>query len=300
MLACVSSTVRLRLAAATEGWSVAYAENWEDSLPRMAKADVFVGEFERCRDGLTELACCRDDAWGVPLVLYTRWNVTDLQEFASSSSGGRSCIVPVIAGAHDDAHVFRAILLSAATRGGAARLHEVWAAAAERLPAALQSALHLLVLKPERFAAGGDLAAAAGVSVPTLYRHLAAAGFPSARRLFVAARLYRLAARIFGPRTLSTRTTERRDGTVRRGDSKQLEAVLGAAWWDDARGDLGYVAARLGVWALQPSDSRKPSTLRKANAAEARDASAERDVVDPSTRPSDRITKRAPRAQTTH
>lgn len=59
------------------------------------------------------------------------------------------------------------------------------------LPEQTVKAIEQLFEKPQAFLTAADVASAAGVTLSTLYRSLKGAGFPSPRRLLIAARVLR-------------------------------------------------------------------------------------------------------------
>jgi len=160
--------------------------------------DIIVAD--PCATGTAEvesLELIRRQFPSLPVVLYTSLNPS---VFGATVRLARSGIEHVVLSRFDDEpRRFLELLESIPAHELGERMLRELADPLSCLPVVVVRGIDQLFRSPARFTSAGDLAAAAGMNLRTLYRNLEPAGFYSARALVVSARLVRAYAYLRDP-----------------------------------------------------------------------------------------------------
>ena len=191
VVACVRPSDVARLRAATVGMLFEHCDTWSDARHRIARSscDVSIAQLGARGLGPEQVVMALKAMPDVPVILYAAHLPHTAHVVLRAAAAGLRYLV--LAGIDDAPAAFRRTILEAAEDGSFHQFVSRWAALGAQLPPTLTRATRVMFTQPHRFEAGRDLAAAAGVSYVGMYRSLAAAGFPSVRRLFIAARVHR-------------------------------------------------------------------------------------------------------------
>ncbi len=125
----------------------------------------------------------------LPLVVYASISPAAMKATAAVARYG---VRQVVLYGYDDAPArLRETIEAQPTNALASRLLTALRPQLDLLPAPVRGAVTIAISAPARFHHAPDLCAASGVTLRTVYRHLAAAGLGSPRRIVTAARLLR-------------------------------------------------------------------------------------------------------------
>jgi AraC-like DNA-binding protein len=125
----------------------------------------------------------------LPVVLYTSLAPSAFGAIVKLAKVGIEHVV--LSRFDDEPRKFLELLESIPAHELGERMLKELAGPLSSLPVVVVRGIDLLFRSPSRFTSAGDLAAAAGMNLRTLYRNLEPAGFYSARALVVSARLVR-------------------------------------------------------------------------------------------------------------
>ncbi len=169
-----------------------------ETTVRQHMIDIVVAD--PCANGTVEIASLellRRQFPSLPVVLYTSLAAS---AFSATVRLARSGIEHVVLSRFDDEpRRFLELLESIPAHELGDRMLRELAEPLSCLPVVVVRGIDQLFRSPARFSSAGDLAAAAGMNLRTLYRNLEPAGFYSARALVVAARLVRAYAYLRDP-----------------------------------------------------------------------------------------------------
>jgi AraC-like DNA-binding protein len=154
------------------------------------RADVIVADPGASSElGTDALEDIRRRFASLPVVLYIQLAPNTVQAVMRLAKVG---VQHVVLSRFDDEPVrFLELLEGLPARGLSERMLESLSGALSSLPAPVVRGIEQLYRSPDRFKNAQDLAAAAGVTLRTLYRSLESAGIFSARTLVVSAKLLR-------------------------------------------------------------------------------------------------------------
>lgn len=235
----------------SRGHSLTAVPSWDslDDVVRHRVVDAAVIDVQNEENGtLAEFRgfLCRHP--GMPLVVYTTLSPGTLRGIVELAKHGVEHVV--LHRFDDDPRRFLELLerLPGYALGDA--LLEMLARPLSQLPPEVAHAVERLFRTPTRFHDTPDLAAAAGMTVRTLYRQLDAAGFASPRMLVRSARLLRAYSYLQEPGFQFKDVARKLGYPDPRTLSRQLQATVGLRP-TDLRGRIapnefvGLVAARL-------------------------------------------------------
>lgn len=180
--------------------SLAAVASWSELHTTIQQHLVDVVVADPCATGIVvvePLELIRRRFPSLPIVLYTSLAPG---AFGATARLARSGIEHVVLSRFDDEpRRFLELLESIPAHELGERMLRELAEPLSCLPVVVVRGIDQLFRSPARFTSAGDLAAASGMNLRTLYRNLEPAGFYSARALVVAARLVRAYAYLRDP-----------------------------------------------------------------------------------------------------
>lgn len=190
---------QLKIALGSEH-SLATASNWAElhAIVQQRMIDVIV--VDPCATGAAEIEpieLLRRHYPSLPVVLYTSLAPSAFGAMVRLAKSGIEHVV--LSRFDDEPKRFLELLESIPAHELGDRMLEELAGPLACLPVVVVRGIDQLFRSPARFTSAGDLAAAAGMNLRTLYRNLEPAGFYSARALVVSARLLRAYAYLRDP-----------------------------------------------------------------------------------------------------
>ena len=244
----------------SRGHSLTAVPSWDslDDVVRHRGVDAAVIDVQG--DGNGTLAGVRsflDRHPGMPLVVYTTLSPTTLRGIVELAKHGVSHVV--LHRFDDDPRRFLELLERLPGYALGDELLELLARPLAQTAPEVVHAVEQLFRAPVRFHDTPDLAAAAGMSVRTLYRQLETAGFASPRMLIRAARLLRAFSYLQEPGFQFKDVAQKLGYPDPRTLSRQLQATVGLRP-SDIRGRIapnefvGLLAARLLSATPEPED----------------------------------------------
>jgi AraC-like DNA-binding protein len=190
---------QLKIALGSEHTLVSVS-GWAELRTAVQQHMIDVVVADPCATGAVEvepLELMRRQYPSLPIVLYTSLAPS---AFAATVRLAKSGIEHVVLSRFDDEpRRFLELLESIPAHELGERMLRELAEPLSCLPVVVVRGIDQLFRAPARFTSAGDLAAAAGMNVRTLYRNLEPAGFYSARALVVSARLVRAYAYLRDP-----------------------------------------------------------------------------------------------------
>ncbi len=190
---------QLKIALGSEHALVSVA-SWPELHATVQQHMIDVVVADPCATGAVEvemLELIRRQFPSLPVVLYTSLAAN---AFSATVRLARSGIEHVVLSRFDDEpRRFLELLEGIPAHELGERMLRELAEPLSCLPVVVVRGIDQLFRSPARFTSAGDLAAAAGMNLRTLYRNLEPAGFYSARALVVSARLVRAYAYLRDP-----------------------------------------------------------------------------------------------------
>ncbi len=166
-------------------------EPFENAVRRTAWDAVVADPYADGGPRTDDLAALIEAFPSTPLTLYTCFAPMMLQSLSALARLGGGTHQIVMHRFDNDPRRFLDLLEHQPTHALSASLLRCLSPGLERLAPPIARAVERLVRRPAMFGTAADLAASANVTVRTIYRQLAAAGFDSPRTLIVGARLLR-------------------------------------------------------------------------------------------------------------
>jgi AraC-like DNA-binding protein len=190
---------QLKIALGSEHTLISVS-SWSELQTAVQRHMIDVVVADPCASGAVDvepLELIRRHYPSLPVVIYTSLGAS---AFAATVRLAKSGIEHVVLSRFDDEpRRFLELLESIPAHELGDRMLKELAGPLSCLPVVVVRGIDQLFRSPARFTSAGDLAAAAGMNLRTLYRNLEPAGFYSARALVVAARLVRAYAYLRDP-----------------------------------------------------------------------------------------------------
>ncbi len=163
-----------------------------------SRCDIVVADPQADHgDGIAAVEDLRRHLPSLPIVLYTQLAPASVQAVVRLAKVGIEHVV--LNRFDDEPERFLSLLEGIPVQALSDRMLQELAESLSRLPAGLVRSIDQLFRSPARFKNAQDVAAAAGMTLRTLYRSLEAAGIFSAWTLVVSARLLRAYALLQDP-----------------------------------------------------------------------------------------------------
>jgi AraC-like DNA-binding protein len=241
------------------------ASTWAevDEQVRRKCVDVAVTDLQMDgRSTTAELKSLRTRFPALPVVVYTTLSPSTLQGMVELARYGVEHVV--LHRFDDDPRRFLELLERLPGYALSDRLLELLAQPLSRVSVEVARAVEWLYRTPSRFHDTPDLAAAAGMTVRTLYRQLESAGFASPKTLVQGARLLRAYSYLQEPGNQLQGVAEKLGYSEPRVLSRQMQAAIGLRPTElrnriEPEAFVGLLAARLMVMRREVEVGKAPS-----------------------------------------